>query len=414
MTLEKDNLAKVNTSPRHRFRNTQKMSVFSQEKFDLAYSTKVMGLYCESGTGRAIKVNNEDIIDFVRCSYLGLDNHPEVVAGAVRAVERFQSVQWSCSRNRLNYSLLNELENCLSSIWRGHVVVFTSVTLANLAGISLLASGLLTTSVPSVVAFDERCHASLQILRPLVADETSVEMVSSGDYDGLEALCKKYQKVVFVTDGVNSMGGAANIKSLISLRDRYDLTLYIDDAHGISIQGNNGCGYTRSRISHDLGERTILAISLAKGFGASGGALLVGTKKQEEAIRRYAPSYGFSAIPSVPAVGAALASASVHMSEEISTRQRELLKRVEKFDSNLPTEDVGNGLPIRFVQIGDEERTIRIAEALFHSGFYVMAAFFPTVKRGKAGIRISITSEHQLESIQKLSKELHRHLLTIP
>jgi 7-keto-8-aminopelargonate synthetase-like enzyme len=410
MTLEKDKLTKVNTSPQHRFRNTQKMSVFSQQNFDLAYSTKVMGLYCESSAGRTIKVNNEDVTDFVRCSYLGLDNHPEVIAGAIRAIEKFQSIQWSCSRNRLNYSILNELENCLSSIWRGRAVVFTSVTLANLAGISLLASGLLTMSIPSVVAFDERCHASLQILRPLVADETNVEMVSSGDYDCLEALCKKYQKVVFVTDGVNSMGGTADIKSLISIQNRYDLTLYIDDAHGISIQGNNGCGYTRSRISHDLGERIILAISLAKGFGASGGALLVGTKKQEEAIRRYAPSYGFSAIPSVPAVGAALGSASVHMSEEIYERQREMLKRIETFDSNLPTEDSGNGLPIRFVRIGNEERVIRIVESLFHSGFYVMAAFFPTVERGKAGIRVSITSEHPLESIKKLTEALHRQL----
>ncbi len=388
------------------------MHDLSRRNFDLAYLANVMGLYCESGAGRAIKVEDEEVTDFVRCSYLGLDRHPKVVAGAIREIEKFQAVQWSCSRNRLNYSVLDELEGCLSAIWRGRVIVFTSVTLANFAGISLLASGLLTRAVPRVVVFDGQCHASLQILRPIVADETSVETVRPGDYARLESICKRHKDVVFVTDGVNSMGGAADIEHLTFIQGRYGLMLYIDDAHGISIQGDNGCGYTRSRVPHDLGERTIIAVSLSKGFGASGGALLVGTKKQEQTIRRFAPPYGFSAIPSVPAVGAALGSASVHASEEIYERQRELSKRIEIFDSALRTADAGNGLPVRFVTMGNEKKAIRIAGALLRSGFYVMAAFFPTVARGRAGIRISLTSEHRLESIRKLTGELRKMLST--
>jgi 8-amino-7-oxononanoate synthase len=108
------------------------------------------------------------------------------------------------------------------------------------------------------------------------------------------------------------VGGIAPLRELLDLKNRYDLFLFIDDAHGTSIEGTNGCGHVRSKLGEDIGERVILAASLAKGFGASGGMLLLGSRAQEDLVRRYSQSYSFSACPSIPAIGAALASALVH------------------------------------------------------------------------------------------------------
>ena len=92
-------------------------------------------------------------------------------------------------------------------------------------------------------------------------------------------LWKIYVKIIQISAilwaSVNSMGGAINVKDLLTLQNKYGLFLYIDDAHGISIRGKNGCGFALSHINDNLNENIIIAISMAKGYGSSGGALIV-------------------------------------------------------------------------------------------------------------------------------------------
>src|SRR3546814_15399526 len=93
------------------------------------------------------------------------------------------------------------------------------------------------------------------------------------------------------------MGGEAPLQALMRLQERYNLFLYIDDAHGISILGAQGEGFARGQLPDELGPRTIVAASLGKGFGASGGVLMLGSREQEDVVRRYAQPYAFSAAP---------------------------------------------------------------------------------------------------------------------
>src|SRR3546814_19184462 len=113
------------------------------------------------------------------------------------------------------------------------------------------------------------------------------------------------------------MGGEAPLQALMRLQERYNLFLYIDDAHGISILGAQGEGFARGQLPDELGPRTIVAASLGKGFGASGGVLMLGSREQEDVVRRYAQPYAFSAAPNLAAVGAALASAAIPRSQEL-------------------------------------------------------------------------------------------------
>lgn len=394
--------------PTAHFRNTAYMINQSRPHFDEAHAAGLMGIAGRSTSGRSFALGTgpldgrPEVIDFVRCSYLGLDNHPVIVAGAIEAIEANRSLHWSCARTRLNFDLLAELEVALSEMFSARVIAFSTVMLANLGVMPLLASGQLTGGRKPVVLFDRIAHISLAYHKPVVADETRVETITHNDVDALEQLCRENPVVAYVCDGVYSMGGNSPIKELRQLQERYGLFLYIDDAHGISLFGRQGEGFARSQFPQFLGDRTIIVASLAKGFGASGGMLMLGTAEQETLLRRYSIPYAFSVAPNLAAVGAALGSCKIHRSAELGERQRRLAQRIEFFDRRVATTELGNPFPIRMIAIGSEAKAIGIARELLDAGFYTSVTFFPTVAQGRAGIRLCITADHEIRDMERL------------
>lgn len=405
-----------NSRPTEHFRNTAYMIDKSRPFFDAAHAAGLMAVQGRSTTGRTVVLGSgpleerPEINDFVRCSYLGLDNHPLIVAGAIDAIEAHRSLHWSCARTRLNFDLLGELETDLSEMFCARVIASSTVMLANLGAMPLLASGQLTGGRKPVVVFDRIAHISLAYHKPVVADETRVETIAHNDTDALERLCREHPVVAYVCDGVYSMGGNAPVEELRQLQERYGLFLYIDDAHGISLFGRQGEGFARSQFPQQLGDRTIIVASLAKGFGASGGMLMLGTADHEALFRRYSIPYAFSVAPNLAAVGAALGSCKIHRSAELGERQRRLAQRIAIFDNRIATAEQGNSLPIRMVAIGSEAEAIVIARELLDSGFYTLVTFFPTVAQGKAGIRVCITADHEVRDIERLCDRILERL----
>ncbi|MDA9436910.1 aminotransferase class I/II-fold pyridoxal phosphate-dependent enzyme [Bradyrhizobium sp. CCBAU 51627] len=397
-----------NDPPAGHFRNTSYMINKSRPYFDAAHEAGVMAVHGRSTTGRAFALGSGPLqgrpekIDFVRCSYLGLDNHPLIVAGAIDAIEAHRSLHWSCARTRLNFDLLAELEATLSEMFCASVLAFSTVMLANLGAMPLLSSGQLTGGRKPLVVFDRLAHISLAYHKPVVADETRLETIEHNDIDALERLCREHPVVAYVCDGIYSMGGNALIKELRQLQERYGLFLYIDDAHGISIFGRQGEGFARSQFPQVLGDRTIIVASLAKGFGASGGMVMLGTADQEALFRRYSIPYAFSVPPNLAALGAALSSCKIHGSAELGDRQRRLTQRIKLFDRHIATAQQGNSFPIRMITIGSETKAIAITKEILDAGFYTSVTFFPTVAQGKAGIRVCITADHEENDIERL------------
>lgn len=390
------------------FRNTTYVINESNAHFDAAHAAGLMAVHARAMAGRGFALGTGPVqeraraIDFVRCSYLGLDNHPVIVAGAIDAIEAHRSLHWSCARTRLNFDLLAELESNLTEMFGARVLAFSSVMLANLGAMPILASGQLTDGRKPVVVFDRLAHISLAYHKPVVADETRVETIAHNDVDALERLCREEPVVAYVCDGVYSMGGHAPVQELRRLQERYGLFLYIDDAHGISLFGQRGEGFVRSQFPKELGDRTIIAASLGKGFGASGGMLMLGTADQEALFRRYAIPHAFSAAANLAAVGAALGSCRIHRSAELGQRQRRLGQRIELFDKRIATAERGNSLPIRMISVGLETSAIAIARKFLDAGFYTSVTFFPTVAQGKAGIRVCLTADHEIGDVECL------------
>lgn len=389
---------------RRGLRNTSAMIGAAADAFDAAHYQGIMALYAAPMEGRAVRMssNGATVIDFVRCSYLGLDNHPGIIEGAARAVVESGALHWSCARTRLNFSILEQLEAELSHLFNANVVTFTTVLAANMSALPLLASGHLTGGHKPIMVFDRLAHATLAHHKAVVAEETSVETIRHNDLEALEAVCKSHRQVAYICDGVYSMGGHAPLEGLRALQDKYGLFLYIDDAHGISIEGLDGSGFARS-VMRELGDRTIVAASLGKGFGASGGILMLGTNSQELIFRRFAIAHAFSASMNTAAIGAALASAEVHRTDELLLRQRSLRQNLALLDSLLRTMQGATSLPIRTIRIGDDLLAVAAARHLLQVGFYTSAIFFPTVPRGEAGLRICLTSSHTELQIRALA-----------
>jgi 8-amino-7-oxononanoate synthase len=399
--------------PRNRFRNTAFVIERTRGHFDAAYESGVMGLFGLSLHGRHVRLksgpcDDAEITDFVRCSYLGLDNHPDITSGAISAIQEYGALHWSCARTRLNYDILGRLESELSELFKARVICFSNVMVANMGALPLIASGHLTDKKKPFVVFDRECHVSLQYHKANVADETEVTTIPHNDLNMLEDICRNQYPVAYIADGVYSMGGETPIRELQTLQEKYGLFLYIDDAHGISIFGRQGEGFARSQFPDELGERTIIAASLAKGFGASGGVVMLGTPEQENLFRRYAQSYTFTAAPNLAAVGAARASARLHGGPLLGDLQTKLAENIQLFDAALETPQCGNRLPIRLVPIGGEAQSIAAARNLLDQGYYTSATFFPTVARGRAALRICITATHSRSAISDLCEKV-RH-----
>ena len=409
--MSSETLLPDNTERTPQHRNTASVIEHSSPYFDAAHFEGLMAIYGRPLAGRKVELSpgsdeRRTVVDFVRCSYLGLDNHPKIVAGAIEALEDYGTLHWSCARTRLNFSMMEDLEASLSDLFNARVITYSTVLAANMGALPIIASGQLTGGIKPVMAFDRFAHTTLAFHKAAVATETEVVTVGHNDMDALEELCRSRKAVAYICDGVYSMGGCSSIGRLLQLQQQYGLFLYIDDAHGISIFGANGEGFARSRIDGTLGNRTIIAASLGKGFGASGGLLMLGTARQEEIFRRYAVAHAFSASVNVAAIGAALASQALHRTRELAELQRTLQERVTLFDSLVETDQKGSELPIRTVELGNELIAIGAARYLLDQGFYTSAIFFPTVAKGRAGLRICVTAGHSPDDIKAVCAAL--------
>jgi 7-keto-8-aminopelargonate synthetase-like enzyme len=360
--------------------------------------------------GKKVKLTcGTSLIEFVSCSYLGLDQDKRLVKHSNDHLEEL-GIAFSAARTRMQPAICSELEFLLKNIYcNAYAIVFPTIHMAHLGLFPVLGSGQMP-SFPVVrkgftFLIDKTAHSSIQINRGLLEQFGKVVMVACKDQQHLEDACKKIQQdaytAVIIADGIGSMGGIAPIKFLLELAERYNGYVYLDDAHGTSIHGNQGAGYALKCLDYEFHPRLILVNSLAKGFGVLGGVLLFKQKEDADFIKRFAPTYVFSGPLALPVVNAAVASAKIHLSEEIHHLQAALWDNVNYFDSLLVKNGVKADIsvPFRGILVGDELKAIEYTKKLRKRGFAVTAAMYPTVARNQSLLRIAISAAHSKQDI---------------
>jgi 8-amino-7-oxononanoate synthase len=356
-----------------------------------------------------------EVTEFINCSYLGLDVHPDVIAAAKRALDNW-GVHLCCARSRFSIGDLTDVESELSALWGGHAVTFPSVTSAHLSALPLVADGtLLGTQRKVRMVFDRFAHASMQQLKPLLEPHARVATIAHNDIPALVAHVDEAtqcdEDIVFVADSVYSMGGLCPLSSLLELSTQRGLHLYLDDAHGTSIFGEHGEGAVLAATG-GLPARTLITFSLAKGFGCNGGGILLGSRAQEQAVRSFGQSYMFSGPLDFAVAGAARAVVAMHRDGEVKRLQKQLRSQVSLFDRCatrfMPIGDGQNFSPIRMVPMTSIQEAQRIGVALIERGFFVSVAMYPVVPRDQPQLRVCLSASHTDDEIRGLCAALEQ------
>jgi 7-keto-8-aminopelargonate synthetase-like enzyme len=399
----------------HKYRNNAKAFEISHSSWEKAKNNNLTHLKVNF-TGRnesyqSIETGKE-FINICSCSYLGLSSHPKVLQGAIDSIKQEQVLHLSMSTLRIRLGMKQRLEDELSSLFNATVLQVLSASVANAGVLPVLASGHLTDGKPLVMVFDKYSHFSMAYMKPACADETLVLTCPNNDVNFIEDVCKKYPRVAYITDAVYSMGGIATLPELMQLQEKYGLFLFFDDSHSISIKGKVGQGYIASQLG-ELNDRMVVVGSFAKGFGGSGGFVMLGSPKYADTLRRYGGPMGWSQDMNVPGMGAVLASLEIHKTPELAELQKKLLDNIALFDELYPTVNAGNGFPIRRATFGEDDDAVWAAKRMMDNGFYTSPVFFPIVSRGQAGIRIMMRANLDTKDIVRLVdclKEAEREL----
>lgn len=390
-------------------RNTQTLVDVSGAAYAQAIDRSLMQVSLKARRGKKVVFGDgTSAIEFVSCSYLGFDLRDDVIARGKQVLDDW-GLHLCCARSRFTIGPNTELEEGLSALWGGRAITFPSVTTAHMSTMPLLATAAFGHKRKSVTfLYDRFAHASMQYLRPVLAAEHRVESVPHNDLPALEAAVKQAHArgdgVVYVADGVYSMGGVCPIEDVLSMSKRLDFTLYIDDAHGTSILGDAGEGSVLSCLGGSLPENVTIAFSLSKGYGCNGGGVLLPTRAAESAVRTFGQTYAFSAPLDFSIVGSALRVLELHKDGTVKQLQQTLREKVALFDKLTHRDEPFS--PIRMVPVGDDMKAIAFAERLKQQGLFLTVTFFPIVPRGEAQLRLCVTVDHRDEDLKRLAAAL--------
>ena len=359
-----------------------------------------------SPNGPKCVVDGRTMRNFGSCSYMALERHPALLAGAASALESY-GTQFHFSRAYLESPFYRALEEALDEMTGRATLVAASTTLAHLAALPVLVGD------DDVVLIDQFAHASLHMATDLLKG-TIVERIRHNRMDILEEKIVSHarpgRRIWYICDGVYSMlGDFADFAALRALLGRYpELQLYIDDAHAVSWTGRYGRGAALSHLGDS--ERVVVALSLNKAFSAAGGALALPSQSMRTQIRRCGGPMLFSGPIQPPMLGAAVASARLHLDAAFPQLQAELDERIAaakeaiaRFELPVVTTD---STPIFMVQFEAQRAAQRAILELRERGAYCCLSTFPAVPMDRPSLRFTVSRHNSVADIREFVAEL--------
>ena len=363
----------------------------------------------ESAQGAKVTVAGKAVLNFCSNDYLGLANHPKMVEAFTKAANTY-GVGGGASHlvcgHTTEHHRLEELFAQRSG--RDRAVLFSTGFMANL--------GILTALLdkPDAVFEDKLNHASL--LDGGLMSGAKFQRFLHNDMGSLEKRLVKTEarRKLICVDGVFSMDGdKAQLKDLAALAKQNQALLMVDDAHGIGTLGKTGMGLCEEQglTQEDV---PILMVTLGKALG-SFGALVAGPDVVIDTLIQFARPYIYTT--SMPPAVAAATSQSLLLLEEESWRREHLQSLINYFVK----EAKALGLPlmpsstaIQPLLLGSEVTALTWQQALMDAGFWISAIRPPTVAKGTARLRITLTAGHSVEDVDKLLHALQQLLKQHP
>ena len=343
-------------------------------------------------TNVRVERDRQVYISFSGNDYLGLSQHQDVVAAAVRATKEFGAGAGASRMVTGDHPLYQQLEQEIASYKQAEAaLVFGSGYLTNIGVIPVLASK------GDLILADRLCHACLFAGSAL--SNATLKMFRHNDLDHLRKLLEthrnKFRNTLILTDGVFSMDGErAPVEQLASLAREYDAWLMVDDAHGLGvIEGGKGSTF-KEGMKLDV---PLQMGTLSKAVGSYGG-YIAADASVIDMIRNRARSLIFTTGLPPAAVGAALEGLKIIKNDKALCNKP--LEKAALFCTGL-----GLAAPqssIVPIILGDNDKTLRAAEKMAKAGFLVHPIRPPTVPNGTARLRFSFSAAHDDKDIIKL------------
>ena len=375
----------------------------------------------DSPPGTRIQIGGRTLLNFSSNDYLGLAGDPLLKEAAIRAVEIFGA---GSGASRLICGSLaphHELEEALAHFKGVEAALSFSTGYATASGTICALLG-----KDDVIVLDKLVHACIVDAARLSG--AKIRVFAHNDLDKLEKILKWANRVqspesrvqsrgqlLIVTESIFSMDGdAAPLREIVALKEKHGAWLMVDEAHATGLYGKNRRG--RAEETGVSGQIEVQMGTLGKAVGASGG-YICGSRPLIDFLVNRARSFIFSTAPVPAAAAAATAGIRFIQSSEGERRRQLLWTRVGELQS-----EIGNTAPrvlardrsrkseipsaILPVMVGDEARAVATSAALRERDIFVPAIRYPTVARGQARLRVTLTATHAPDDISQLAAAL--------
>ena len=353
-----------------------------------------------SPCGRLATVDGREVVNFASNDYLGLANDPLIAQALAEGAQRWGAGS-GASHLVAGHLMPHEQFEIALAQFTGfpRALTFSTGYLANLAVTPTLAGR------GDAVFADKLNHASLiDAMQLAKANGAVVQRYPHNDSATLARLlaASTAQRKLIVTDAVFSMDGdLAPLPALLALAEQHDAWLIVDDAHGFGVLGPQGRG-SLAHFNLPASPRLLLMGTLGKAAGV-GGAFVAGSDLAIDYLLNKARSYIFTtATP--PAIACALSASLERIARDDGLRQRLFanIARLRDGLHDLPWRQVASMTAIQPLIVGDNQATLDLSRALWDQGFWVPAIRPPTVPKGSARLRISVSAAHTTEDIDRL------------
>ena len=345
--------------------------------------------------------NFGDVVILSSNNYLGLSNHPDVVAASKNALDRFgagtASVRFICG----TLTVHRELEEALARISGTEAALsFVSCWSANTGTIPLLAGD------GDIIVSDELNHAS--IIDGIRLSKADRKIYSHSDMKSLEGKLEEAASssapggtILVITDGVFSMeGDLARLPDIVELARCYDAAVMVDDSHGTGVTGPHG----RGTIEHFglEGEIDVITGTLGKALGGAAGGYTASSRSVIDAlIQSSRPQLFSNALPASVASGALEAIHLLENDPAILTRLRYNTRLLREGLKKIGFNPLDGESAIVPIIVGKTAFAIKMSAELLKKGVFVTGFGFPVVPEGSARIRVQASAALSPEDIEK-------------
>lgn len=363
----------------------------------------------ESGNLRRIPEDgcSVEAVDLSSNDYLGIASHPGLQEEFLAGVD-FSRMQLTASASRLlarRQCEFNLLESTLADTYGRPALLFNSGYHANTGLISAFAG------LPYFIIADKLVHAS--IIDGIILSGLPFARFRHNDYGHLERIAEKAhaegKRLLIIVECVYSMDGdRADIDALAAIKRRYeDSILYVDEAHGIGVEGPAGLGL--SKASSSFGDVDIIVGTLGKALASSGAFAIVSSE-----VRRYMVNKARSLIFStaIPPLSALWSRFVFLRSLEMDTERQHLRALGLQLHSIL--ESVGGDSQPSHIQpliVGTPQKAIRLSASLREEGFDVLPIRTPTVPPGTDRLRFSLSAAISEDDIRRLGLAIQKIMI---